>query len=173
MSALVVFESMFGNTRSVAEAVADGIGLSLHVEVVEVGSAPPLQGLDAELLVVGAPTHAFGLSRPQTRADAAHRAGRAVISSGGGVREWLEAADRVPLPVAAFDTHVKRPRLPGRAGRVALVRLRRMGASVLATPESFWVDGYEGPLYPGELDRARSWGTELARLAAARRQPSA
>ncbi len=173
MSALVVFESMFGNTRSVAEAVAEGIGESLPVEAVEVGSAPPLQGLDVELLVAGAPTHAFGLSRPQTRADAARRAGGAVISSQGGLREWLGEADRVPLPVAGFDTHVKRPRLPGRAGRVALTQLRGMGAFVLAGSESFFVHGYEGPLYEGELDRARTWGTELARLAVARRQPSA
>ena len=61
MGALVVYESMFGSTRAVAQAVADGITSIMPVEVVEVASAPDPSTLAVDVLVVGAPTHAFGL----------------------------------------------------------------------------------------------------------------
>lgn len=66
---------MFGNTRAVAEAVAQGLGSAMTVELVEV-SAAPLESQDVDLLVVGGPTHAFGMSRPTTRSDAAGRTRR-------------------------------------------------------------------------------------------------
>lgn len=68
----------------------------------------------------------------------------------------------VHLPVAAFDTHVRHPNLPGAAGRKAAKRLTRMGCTLVAPPVSFWVEDYAGPLLPGELDRARDWGSALA-----------
>lgn len=164
MSALVVFESMWGNTRAVAEAVADGLRLAGEVAVLEVGEAPPLDTIDVDLLVVGAPTHAFGLSRPATRADAAVRAGGVVVSRGSGAREWIEAATAAHVRVATFDTHVARPRLPGAASRTAAKMLRARGCAVMVQPESFFVGGYEGPVLPGELERARAWGDGLAHL---------
>lgn len=91
MKALVVYKSMFGNTQAVARAVADGIATHGSVDVREVASAPDLGATDADLVVVGAPTHAFSLSRAGTRQDAATKSGRQVISEGRGVREWLEA----------------------------------------------------------------------------------
>lgn len=165
MGALVVYESMFGNTRAVASAVAEGITTVLPADVVEVGQAPPLAYLRTDLLVVGAPTHAFGLSRPQTRADAARRAGRPVLSDGQGLREWLDAADDARLTAAAFDTHARRPNLPGWASRAALKRLRRLGCTTVGRAASFYVDGYEGPVLDGELDRARAWGAAVAETA--------
>ncbi|HMT49888.1 MAG TPA: hypothetical protein PKC36_07055 [Dietzia sp.] len=111
-----------------------------------------------DLLVVGAPTHAFGLSREGTREDA-HRRGGGLITS--GVREWLDAAGRASLDGATFDTHVRHPDLPGHAGRKIARRPRKFGCRLAADPETFYVDGYEGPLLPGELDRAREWGARL------------
>jgi flavodoxin len=67
MHAIVVYESMFGNTQRVAEAVAAGIAAHMTVELIEVGAAPTQIGEDVGLLVVGGPTHAFGLSRQSTR----------------------------------------------------------------------------------------------------------
>ncbi|TRW42966.1 flavodoxin family protein [Georgenia yuyongxinii] len=165
MDALVVYESMFGNTKAVAEAVAEGLTAgATRAQVCEVGEAPALQDLHVDLLVVGAPTQAFGLSRPQTRADAAARGGGSVISAGEGVREWLGAADHTPggLRVASFDTHVKTPMIPGWASHSEEKRLRRLGAKVVGKSHSFYVHGYTGPLLDGELDRARRWGEELA-----------
>jgi len=165
MGALVVYESMFGNTHAVADAVAEGLRNFMPVEVVEVSEAPELETLETDLLVVGAPTHAFGLSRPETRRDAYERIGHPVISESTGVREWLASAYSAPehLPVAVFDTHVQ-ARVPGYAHTAAAKRLRRIGAEPLGGGMSFRVRGYEGPLIDGELHRARAWGLELGRL---------
>jgi len=74
MRALVVYESIFGNTRSVALAIADGLGKVLDVEAVEVSEAPPALPSDLDILVIGGPTHAHGLTSPKSRASGAERA---------------------------------------------------------------------------------------------------
>lgn len=161
MDVTIVYESAWGNTKDVAEAVAVGVTTQagVAVTVLDVGAAPPADTLATHLLVVGAPTHAFGLSRPQTREDAARRGGH---PGAAGLREWIEAAGQIRPLVAAFDTHVRHPNLPGAASKKAAKLLRRHGATLLVEPESFYVHGYEGPLLAHELDRARSWGTNLA-----------
>lgn len=172
MKALIVYESAWGNTREVAEAISSGLsgGLSdglpeqIDTEVTAVDTAPPLADVQVDLLVVGAPTHAFGLSREATRKDA-HQRGGALIPS--GVREWLES-DPVALLVATFDTHVRHPNLPGHASRTVARRLQKLGCDLLTEPESFYVTGYEGPLLTGEADRARSWGRDLGRSVVSR-----
>src|SRR3712207_3815583 len=111
MHALVVYESMFGNTRDVARAVAEGVAPLMDVALLEVDDAPHRIGADVGLVVVGAPTHAFSLSRPGTRQDAGRQAGGPTVSSGIGVREWLDGLEPVPagLRAATFDTRVSRP----------------------------------------------------------------
>ncbi|WP_256819803.1 MULTISPECIES: flavodoxin domain-containing protein [Dietzia] len=160
MNALVVYESAWGNTRLVAEAISDGLSPHLTAEVVAAHQAPPLAELKVDLLVVGAPTHAFGLPRDGTREDAHARGGELIPS---GVREWLDAAEPASLAVATFDTHVRHPDLPGHAGKKAAKKLRKLGCHPVTDPETFYVDGYEGPLLPGELERAREWGDGLTR----------
>jgi hypothetical protein len=162
--ALVVYESMFGNTQTIAVAVADGLSVRMTVDLVEVGAAPSAVSADVDLLVVGGPTHAFGMTRPNTRQDAAKQAGRPVVSQGVGIREWIEglAAGSVRVPVATFDSRVRRPRLPGSAAHRAAKRLRGLGARLVLPPESFWVNGTPGPILDGEEERARQWGLRLA-----------
>jgi hypothetical protein len=163
MRALVVYESMFGNTRTVAEAVAAGLEAAADVDLVEVSEAPTgrLSGID--LLVVGGPTHALGLSREQTRASAVAETDQPLVSSGIGLREWLTALDSPDGPVAeaTFDTRTERPRVPGSAAVAAGRRLRRLGFVRTVRPETFRVDGMTGPLVDGELERARTWGLHL------------
>jgi hypothetical protein len=163
MRALVVYESMFGNTRTIADAVALGLSLWLDADVVEVGEAPTALPGDVGLLVVGGPTHAFGMSRPGTRREAAGQAENPVVSAGVGLREWL-AGVRVgatDIAAATFDTRVRKPHLPGSAAAAAAKRLRRLGFRVVARPESFYVDGKFGPLLSGEPERARRWAEGL------------
>ena len=170
MKALVVYESLFGNTEEVARAVADGLSAGMDVDVVEVGSAQaPLVDL-VDLVVVGGPTHAFSMTRSSTREDAV-RQGATVGSTARGVREWLEDLHAGPHSeyVATFDTRVAKVRhLPGSAARAAAKGLRRLGYAPAARPESFFVEDVSGPLLPGEVDRARSWGERLAAGARAR-----
>lgn len=169
MRALLVYESMFGNTREVALAVADGIATRMPVDTVEVGQAPTVLPPDVALLVVGSPTHVHGMTTPKSRADAAERAGERLVSRDIGMREWLDSLRPMPapLPAAAFDTRIKGPGLLwGSAAKIAAKRLRELGFRLVEGPEDFLVGGPTGPLFDrlldGELDRARMWGATLA-----------
>lgn len=162
MRALVVYESMFGNTRTVAEAIADGLATRFDVETVEVGIAPPAVRDDVALVVAGGPTHAFGMTRESTRKSAKDQAKGPVVSRGIGIREWLGALPRGTAAAATFDTRVRHPRVPGSAARAAERRLRGLGFRVAVPAETFWVEGSPGPLLAGEADRAREWGAGLA-----------
>ena len=163
MKALVVYESLWGNTEQVARSIAAGLQQHLDVSVVDVTEAPVAIPDDVALTVVGGPTHAFGLSRPQTRQDA-FRQGATQGNQDVGVREWLSQlhADGHSGPVAAFDTRVEKVRrLPGSAAKKAAKLVRREGFASASEPESFYVSDTSGPLVEGELDRAREWGAQL------------
>ncbi len=166
-TALVVVESMFGNTEQVGRAVAGGLADGgVDTVVVDVVAAPVDLLADLDLVVLGAPTHAFSLSRPGTRADAV-RQGAAPERATRGLREWLTSVlpqDPRHCPVAAvFDTRVSKVRrLPAAAGPRAVRMARRRGLIVLGPPEAFLVSDIRGPLVDGELDRAAAWGHALA-----------
>lgn len=166
MSALVVYESMFGNTQSIAKGIGDGLSSRMTVEIVEVGEAPSIIDPDVELLVVGGPTHAFGMSRPGTRQNAAQQAGHDLVSKGIGMREWLATVQGGSNRIAAtvFDTRINKPRVPGSAARAGQKRLSRLGFRIVAPAESFWVKGTPGPLLAGEPERARRWGESLGSI---------
>jgi hypothetical protein len=160
----VVFESMFGNTEEIANAVATGLAEHLTVDVVRATPDVTVQD-DVELLVVGAPTHAFSMSRAGTRSSAVEQGAPSSAGSGPGLREWLDDlnphAGDGPA-VAAFDTRIRKRGVPGSAARAAEKRLRKLGLRVLAPSTSFWVTGTTGPLLPDEQERARRWGQSLA-----------
>jgi len=163
MKALVVYESMFGNTEHVARAIAEGVG---NAELVEVGRAPTRLPPDVELVIVGGPTHVHGMSRGTTRRDAGNRVDRPIISPGIGIREWIEAVEPDDVPIAAFDTRVGGPQLlTGSAAKSAAGRLGRRGFAVLAA-ESFVLERAPGDPFDqvpaSELERARAWGRTLA-----------
>ena len=161
MNALVVYESMWGNTEAVAGAVAEGLGAAVALRAVT--DAPRRVPDDVDLLVVGGPTHAFSMSRPATREDAVEqgaRPGRAAR----GIREWLDALPASDhLDVATFDTRVtKVRRLPGSAARKAAREIRSHHLGHVVDTQSFYVEDVAGPLLDGELERARDWGRHLA-----------
>ncbi|MEV8438764.1 flavodoxin domain-containing protein [Actinosynnema sp. NPDC051121] len=162
--ALVVYESMFGNTKAIAEAIAE----ELAAEVVEVSDAPDVLPDDVGLLVVGAPTHAFGLSRPTTRRSAADQAADELVSTGRGVREWLDVLGPLGHRVTAhaFDTRIGGGWLPGSAAKAIAKRLRALHFEVPDRPMSFHVGGTPGPLLVGEPARATAWARSI--LAGAR-----
>ena len=161
MKALVVYESMFGNTEAIARAVADRLSEAFEVTLSDVRAMPPAH--DVDLLVVGAPTHALSLSRPSTREEAIRQGAEQGLAS-RGMREWLDGLpiDLHRLPYAAFDTRVSRVRrLPGSAARSASRILRRHEGVPVVAAESFFVDDVRGPLGEEELERARAWGARL------------
>ncbi|SDC07824.1 hypothetical protein GA0111570_1199 [Raineyella antarctica] len=171
MSVEVIFESMFGNTRTIAEAVAEGLreglgsrGPEATVSLVDVSQAPADLPEDVMLLVLGGPTHAFSMSRPATREDAlgqahVHDAERAST----GLREWIaQARPSADVTVITFDTRVKKAFVPGSAARSAARALAAEGFARAERGETFWVADSPGPLLDGEVERARAWGVQLA-----------
>jgi flavodoxin len=153
MTALVLYDSRYGNTEKIAEAIGAGIGGAAPVQAINQVDAAALPKVD--LLVVGCPTH------------------------GGRPTESLQAwLGRIPaeklanVKVAAFDT-----RLPaadqgfalraligiiGFAAPRILKRLKSSGGIAFKEAEGFIVEGKEGPLRGGELERASQWGRALA-----------
>jgi len=161
--ALVVYESMFGNTHLVADAVAEGLGTALDVTTVEVSNAPRGVAEEIDLVVVGGPTHAFSMSRPSTRRSATDQGANPDASGHDGIREWIGAVEaHEGLLTAAFDTKVIKPHLPGSAAKSAGRKLKHRGFKKLDDPKTFYVTGTKGDLVDGEIDRARQWGTHLA-----------
>lgn len=163
MNALIVYESLFGNTEEIARAIADGVSRHVPVDVFEVTEVPEGKETGAQLLVFGGPTHAFSMSRESTREDAV-RQGATHTETGVGIREWLTGLhpSAQSAPIATFDTKVGKMRhLPGSAAKKAEKLAHRHGFKSLVSPESFFVDDVDGPLLDGELERATAWGDSL------------
>ncbi len=169
MRAVVVYESMYGNTDLIAHAIGEGIAASAEVAVVPVEGADRDLISEADLVVVGGPTHAHGMSRENTRRAAvdAARKPTSVLeldpdAEGPGLRDWFDSLGTVTAEAAAFDTRFDmRAALTGRAGKGIDRRLRRHGFHIVARPESFFVTR-ESHLEPGQQARAREWGRQLA-----------
>jgi hypothetical protein len=163
VTALIVVESSFGNTRAVAEAVRDGLAEQLETELLDVGDAPARIPDTVDLLVVGGPTHAFGMSRPETRREAVQKGATLTVPE-TGLREWIAglSADSNHPPMVTFDTRTKHRWVPGSAAAQASAALAQHGFPTAAPRTSFRVEDIPGPLLPGELERARAWGASLA-----------
>jgi len=171
MRALVVYESMYGNTHTVAEGIGDGLRAVAEVTVLPVAriGGEDLSGID--LLVVGGPTHIHGVTTARSRKTAIDAASAPDSdltidpdAEGPGLREWLDGLD-VPgaTNAAAFDTRIDGPTLmTGRASRGIARRLRGLGLEMIAPPESFVVDR-DNHLRPGVAEAARAWGLQLGR----------
>ncbi len=172
MRAVIIYESMFGNTHAIADAIGEGIGQGLepvdNVVVIPVVEAGREQLGDADLLVVGGPTHFHGMSRTGTRkgavATARNPKNDLVLdhdAQGPGVRDWLRSLGHGHTKFATFDTRFKGPAvLRGRASKVMSRRLRRHGYEIVARPESFFVT-LKNHVEPGEEARAQEWGKLL------------
>jgi flavodoxin len=164
MSVLIVVESAFGNTLTVAQAVAAGItetAAPAAVRVVRPGEAPGEIPAEVRLLVVGAPTHEYSLPKTQTRRQAVHLGATEVEDT--GLREWIErVTPRPDLRVATFDTSVRSRFSFGSAAKAAAKALAKRGFSRTERGPSFYVTGTTGPLADGEERRAADWGRQLA-----------
>jgi hypothetical protein len=170
MRTLVVYESMYGNTHLIAEAVARGLRPAGSVEVASVADARYEAVGRYDLLVVGGPTHAHGMSRTETRQSAVAAAQRAPDhlphlepdAGSMGLRAWLDLLGLCDGPAAAFDTRRPgHPLLTGHASKGIAGMLREHGFHLVAEPVSFLVDGHEH-LLAGEEEQAEQWGSGLA-----------
>jgi hypothetical protein len=178
MKAAVVYESMFGNTRTIAEAIAGGLtgqGPIDEVVVLPVAAATAEEIVSVGLLVVGGPTHMRRMTSHRTRVMRAQSRAYPVGSGTGdpeewaraastGVREWLASLPMAPpgRRAAAFDTRLSYLPAVGASPMIALY-LRSRGYRVDAVSRCFFVESPHGPLKAGERERASAWGAALGR----------
>jgi hypothetical protein len=178
MKITIVYESMFGNTHEVAQAISDGAREAqpnTDVECVAVAEAGPELIKSTDLLVVGGPTHIRGMTsgfsrkmgvsgeeKLEAQGEPAHEMEE--DAEGPGVREWFDGLPKVEGGgnAAAFDTRLPSP-MAGGAARGIARRLRKHGYHLVSDPEGFVVDDSYGPLRAGEIERAKQWGAQLLR----------
>ena len=174
MRAVVVHESIYGNTHTVADHIAAGLRPTFDVTVVPVGEATRELVSEADLLVVGGPTHAHGMTRRGTRrsgVDAGLKSDDLSVdpdAEGLGLRDWLRPIEvRAGMAAAAFDTRFDMlSAFTGRASRGIARRLRHHHCHLAMPPESFLVDKKQH-LLASEAARATEWGATLAAVVSA------
>lgn len=160
MKAVVVYESFWGTTAATARAIAQGLGTGTPVLTTEQASPEALSGVD--LLVVGAPLLAFALPTEKIREQIAvdPKAPSPADVAHPSMRSWLAGLGKRSGRYAAFETAYQYS--PGNAAKTIAEGLKTAGLEPAVKPARFRVDGYYGPLKPGELERATAWGAELA-----------
>ena len=147
MRTLIVYDSLHGNTESIAQAIAGAIpGEVIVRRPGESGGDPPVE--DVDLLLVGSPTHGGWYTE--------------------AIKAWLE---QLPEPavqgarLAVFDTRTP-PTILSRIFGFAAPRiansLEKKGVTLLVPPAGFIVKGIKGPLDEGEMERAAGWAQEIA-----------
>jgi len=169
MKIVVVYESMFGNTEEIARAIAEGLGDAGRVTFGSVDEISVDEMHDVGFLVAGGPTHGHGMARRNARRQViamdAKRKYRPVVPGEESLRNWLERISPGKTLAATFDTRFHKPRwLTGSAAKRIARQLGAKGYTVTET-QSFFVDHTDGPLEPGERDRAVAWGRALAATA--------
>jgi flavodoxin len=157
MEVLVVYDSFFGNTERIAQSICNALGRLEDVGILRVGDVRPEKLAGLKLLIVGSPTRAF--------------------SPSPAIKKFLKSIPKNGLKdveVAAFDTRVTDEEIDsavfilhvmvnkfGYAAKPIADRLVKKGGQLIAPPEGFFVQGMEGPLKEGELERASDWARQI------------
>ncbi len=163
MKAIVVYESHWGNTAAIARAIAEGLGQDTRALTTSEATGQALAGVD--LIVAGAPIIGFQLPTDKMLQDMTAKPGRAPGKpdmSHPSMRVWLEALPAGRGAATAFETGFRLS--PGGAKTAIFKGLARAGYRQAAKGQRFLVHGSYGPVRDGELDRARAWGAELAKI---------
>ena len=188
----IVYESMFGNSRKVAEAISDGVREArpeAQVACVAVRGASLELIRSTDLLIVGGPTHLghmttdFSRKRHISREEKAEAKGGHPYelepeTAGLGLREWFHQLPKAQVGgvlagphrhAAAFDTRLGSALAGGAAYGIGR-KLRRRGYGLVKNPEGFILDDASGPPCAGEIERATQWGAQLVRASVAKKE---
>jgi flavodoxin I len=155
MKALIVYDSFFGNTQKIAEAIGKALGGKVTVPVVKVADVKPEELLHLDYLIFGSPTRAFQPSPAITK-----------------ILKGIPSSGLKGSKVAAFDTRISVEDTPvailrffskifGYAAKTMAGNLVKKGGTLAVPPEGFFVKGSEGPLKEGELERASAWTKQI------------
>jgi flavodoxin len=155
MLTFVIYDTKYGNTARIAQAIAHGAGTRGSVRVFDTTEAVEPLAERPDLLVVGGPTQRRGLS-PALR--------RLLDTLPPGLHG---------VPAASFDTRYRQAAwLTGSAAIEIAKRLGKARSRLAAPPESFFI-ARGGPLEQqaleaGELERAEDWGRVVGAAVASR-----
>jgi menaquinone-dependent protoporphyrinogen IX oxidase len=144
---IVVYESRYGNTKLVAETIAEGMREveGIETDVSEVTQVDLTKVPDYDAILVGSPNH---VGRPT-----------------GGVSRFMGKLSKLPLEgklFAAFDTYI------GKDSEKATKKLEKSisdkvpGSKLAAPGLSIRVDGIKGPISEGELPKCKDFGKKIA-----------
>lgn len=173
MRALIIYESMFGNTRKIADAIERGLSHHADVTVRAINAVPESALDDIDLVVVGAPTHAHSLPSPDSRAEAGIWAKNPDKNltlepdfGGIGIREWIKAQHSHGSTLfAAFTTRADMPSIfSGDASRRIDHRMRKLGLEAVTEPRAFLVN-FDNRLVEGQAEEAVAWGDAVGTAA--------
>jgi flavodoxin I len=156
MKSLVIYDSYFGNTEKLAQAVGKALGTAKNVNVVRVADVEPAQLEGLDLLIVASPTRGFRPSEGTTK----------FLNS-------LSADALKDVKASVFDTRIDPETIKNKAFRFIVKRggyantaiakmLEKKGALIVQPVEGFFVDDSEGPLSAGEMERAVEWAKKIA-----------
>jgi flavodoxin I len=148
---LIVYDSMFGNTEKIAQAIGGALG----TQVIHVDDIKPEHLVGLDVLIVGSPTQAFQPLKP--------------------IKAFLKdipAGALKGVKVAAFDTRADVQevgsriltlfvKLFGYAAEPIAAQLIKKGGMQAIAPAGFFVTDKEGPLKEGELKRAAAWAQQV------------
>jgi flavodoxin len=156
VQAIVIYDSVFGNTEKIAESIAAGLRATHETQCLQASSVSIAQILSADIIVIGSPTRSFRAT-PATHS----------------LLEAIPSAALQGKKVAAFDTRLLMTGVKGllfrkiidKGGYAAPIiasALQSKNGTLALPAEGFFVKGEEGPLVEGELERASDWGKRLA-----------
>jgi flavodoxin len=160
MNALIIYDSQYGNTEKVARAIAEGMqqagGEQMTLTVLRVHGVTPEHFKGLGLLVMGSPTQKFNPTGSITffLRNIPWGELKGVAVTGFDTRLTPEEINRTK--VLAFFV-----KFFGYAGKTIALQLVSKGGKLVLPAEGFLVQGMEGPLVDGELERAKTWGKEI------------
>lgn len=160
MKVFIVYDSSYGNTTSIAQALAEAVRPPHSVIVTNIDKAKTTDLLSADLIIAGSPTQG---GRPTKRLHS--------------FIDDLPANSLTGKYITAFDTRFAITkhglalrllmRTIGFAAPHLFFGLKAKGGIPAHQPEGFIVDDNEGPLQQGELERAAEWMKNILRTVAA------
>lgn len=153
-SALILCDSQYGNTATIAQAMTDALRATTAVRFARLAEASAHDLSNADLLIVGSPTQG---GRPT-------QALQTFIKN-------LPDHSLSNIKLATFDTRMDAAKqswwlrwimgMIGYAATPLAASLTAKGATLIAKPEGFIVEGKEGPNRVGETERAAAWSVDL------------
>ncbi len=155
MKTIVVYDSVFGNTKKVAETIGETIGDLGEVETIQINQLTLEKLKTAQLLIIGSPTRGFEPTKP-------------VANSLKEIKHQIYP----DLKIAVFDTRMDIVKVNNKV-LTFFVKFRgyavdsmekiilKNGFTVFHPGMGFFVEESEGPVTTGEFEKAQTWATSV------------